>query len=60
MDQIRDRYIPGTSIVAKQDGGPPTDPLNIATGDNFESIAGCYTVVNHDNRINGIEISVQM
>jgi multidrug efflux pump subunit AcrB len=63
MDQIREamKGIPGASIeVAKEDGGPPTDPpVNIEVqGDNFDNIARVATQLYNfldTNRIFGIE-----
>lgn len=63
MDQIREvvQGIPGASVeVAKEDGGPPTDPpVNIEVqGDNFESISSVATQLYNfldTNKVNGIE-----
>ena len=63
MDQIREvtQGIPGTSVeVAKEDGGPPTDPpVNVEiSGDDFENIASVATQLFNfldTNRIDGIE-----
>ena len=63
MDEIREKTkgIPGASVeVAKEDGGPPTDPpVNIeVTGDNFESIAKVSTqLFNYldTNQVEGVE-----
>ncbi|MEK7224632.1 MAG: efflux RND transporter permease subunit, partial [Bacteroidota bacterium] len=55
------RLIPGASVeVAKEEGGPPTDPpVNIEVqGDNFESIAAIATQLYNfldTNKVNGIE-----
>lgn len=63
MDEIRAvmKGIPGGSVeVAKENGGPPTDPpVNIeVVGDNFESISSVATQLYNfldTNRVNGIE-----
>ena len=63
MDQIRDAVqgIPGASVeVAKEDGGPPTDPpVNIEVqGDNFENIAAIASQLYNfldTNKVDGIE-----
>lgn len=63
MDKIREvvQGIPGASVeVAKEDGGPPTDPpVNIEVqGDNFENIAAVATQLYNfldTNKVEGIE-----
>lgn len=63
MDRIREvvQGIPGASVeVAKEDGGPPTDPpVNIEVqGDNFENIAAVATQLYNfldTNKVEGIE-----